>query len=218
MPGFGADGLWYGDPTFLPDVIRAEGLPLEITDGAMESGHGDFKTVLAALGHHTAGGGTNDWRIVKWGRADLPGPLAQLVLEKDGTIKLIAIGVCWHAGSGQVPGIQRNNGNWYMIGTEAVSKGTPPWDWTEIQIEHYIRLQAAILRFLKRRSNWFWGHKEYSFEGKIDPAGIDLNDFRRKIDVVIDGGPGTRPDGSKAPGFENGDGGNWDRVVAELRA
>lgn len=213
----GWDGdIWRGDPVFLPEVIRAEGLDLDLTEGCMASGWGDVLACLGILGHHTAGGGTNDWRVVKWGRADLPGPLAQLVLEKSGLIRLIAIGVCYHAGTGQVPGIPASQGNQYLIGIEAVSKGTAPWDWTGKQLEVYIRLSAAILRFLRRDASWFWGHLEYSWEGKIDPAGIDLNDFRRQIQVVIDGGPGTLPDGSKAPGFTPAPAENWDAVMAEL--
>lgn len=34
------------------------------------------------------------------------------------------------------------------------------------------------------------GHREYSSEGKIDPAGIDMDDFRRKVQAVMDSGKG----------------------------
>lgn len=30
------------------------------------------------------------------------------------------------------------------------------------------------------------GHKEWSAEGKIDPAGIDMNDFRREVNSMVD--------------------------------
>lgn len=35
------------------------------------------------------------------------------------------------------------------------------------------------------------GHKEYSSEGKIDPAGIDMNAFRRDVQRIIDNPPGA---------------------------
>lgn len=37
------------------------------------------------------------------------------------------------------------------------------------------------------------GHKEYSSEGKIDPAGIDMPAFRRDVQKIIDNPPGEKP-------------------------
>lgn len=37
------------------------------------------------------------------------------------------------------------------------------------------------------------GHKEYSAEGKIDPAGIDMPSFRRDVQAIIDKKPGGPP-------------------------
>lgn len=179
---------WSGDPIWLADVLRAAGLSVLEHDGWRQRGHGDFRDIRGVLCHHTGGGGPNDWIIVQNGRPDLPGPLAQLVLEKDGTYRVIAVGVCWHAGRGSWPGWPTDNANYHTIGIEAVSRGTPPWDWTPTQLDAYKRGCAAILRRIGRGAGDCVGHREYSSEGKIDPAGIDMNAFRREVQALIDRG------------------------------
>ncbi|MDV6275375.1 hypothetical protein R3Q06_17920 [Rhodococcus erythropolis] len=44
------------------------------------------------------------------------------------------------------------------------------------------------------------GHKEYSNEGKIDPAGIDMPSFRRDVQKIIDNPPGVKPNPTETPG------------------
>ncbi|WP_228812716.1 N-acetylmuramoyl-L-alanine amidase [Nocardia flavorosea] len=177
---------WTGDPGWLADVLRDAGLKVIEHDGWRNRGHGDFRDIRGVLCHHTAGGGPNDWRVVQYGRRDLAGPLAQLVLEKDGTFRVIAAGVCWHAGRGSHPGWPTDNANYHTIGIEAVSRGTPPWDWTPAQLSAYKIGSAAILRRIGRDSRDCVAHHEYSSEGKIDPAGIDMNAFRRDVQALID--------------------------------
>lgn len=178
-----------GDPVWLADVLRAEGLKVIEHDGWLDRGHGDFLDLRGVIGHHTAGGGPNDWKIVQNGRPDLDGPLAQLVLERDGTYRVIAAGVCWHAGRGSWGDWPTNNANYHTIGIEAVNDGVGQ-PWPAVQIDAYQRGVAAILRKIGRNSRSFAGHKEYSSEGKIDPANIDLNAFRAAVQRVIDAGPG----------------------------
>ncbi|MET8797450.1 N-acetylmuramoyl-L-alanine amidase [Nocardia sp. NPDC004568] len=178
---------WSGDPVWLADVLRGAGLAVIEHDGWRERGHGDFLDIRGVLCHHTGGGGPNDWRIVQDGRPDLPGPLAQLVLEKDGTYRVIAVGVCWHAGRGSWPGWPTDNANYHTIGIEAVSRGTPPWDWTPAQLDAYKRGCAALLRRIGRGAGDCVAHREYSSEGKIDPAGLDMNAFRRDVQALLDG-------------------------------
>ncbi|GAB0103398.1 peptidoglycan-binding domain-containing protein [Nocardia sp. JMUB6875] len=177
---------WTGDPIWLADVLRAAGLRVIEHDGWRDRGHGDFADLRGVLCHHTAGGGTDDWRIVQYGRPDLEGPLAQLVLERDGTYRVIAAGVCWHAGRGSWPGWPTNNANYHVIGIEAVSRGDGT-DWTPAQLDAYKRGCAAILRRIDRTAADCVAHREYSSEGKIDPAGIDMDAFRRDVQAFIDG-------------------------------
>lgn len=191
-------GPWRGDPTWLPDVLRLWGLQVDYIGDPdpFEDGHGDFREVVGSMMHHTAGGGVNDWRIVKWGRPGLDGPLSQVVLEKDGSVKFIAVGVAWHAGSGQGSRWADKfgtDGNWTTIGIEAVSSGVERngrYDWTTEQLHSYKLIVAAIQWFLRKGADWSCGHLEYNLiDGKIDPAGIDLNQFRREVQELIDAGP-----------------------------
>lgn len=179
---------WTGDPIWLADVLRDAGLAVIEHDGWRDRGHGDFRDLRGVLCHHTAGGGSNDWRIVQDGRPDLEGPLAQLVLERDGTFRVIAAGVCWHAGRGSWPGWPTDNANYHVLGIEAVSRGDGT-DWTPAQLDAYKRGCAAILRRIGRDADDCVGHKEYSSEGKVDPFGIDMDDFRRDVQDLIDDTP-----------------------------
>lgn len=142
---------WSGDPIWLPEVLRAEGLNVIEHDGWRDRGHGDFLDIRGVICHHTAGGGSNDWRIVQNGRPDLAGPLAQLVLERDGTWRVIAAGVCWHAGRGSWPGWPTNNANFHTIGVEAVNNGIGQ-EWPIVQLDSYKRGCAAIMRKIGRRA------------------------------------------------------------------
>lgn len=164
--------------------MRSAGLKVIEHNGWKQRGHGDFLDIRGVICHHTAGGGTNDWKIVQDGRSDLPGPLAQLVLERDGTYRVIAAGVCWHAGRGSWPGWPTNNANFHTIGIEAVNNGTGQ-EWPAVQLDAYKRGCAAILRHIGRDANDCVGHKEYSSEGKIDPFPIDMDAFRRDVAYLI---------------------------------
>jgi hypothetical protein len=200
------------DPLWLADVLREEGLNVIEHDGWRDRGHDDFLDIRGVIGHHTAGGGTSDWIIVQNGRSDLPGPLAQLVLERDGTFRVIAAGVCWHAGHGSWPGWPTDNANYHTIGIEAVNNGVGQ-EWPAVQLDAYKRGSAAILRKIGRDANDFAGHKEYSSEGKIDPAGIDLDGFRRDIQQIIDAGPGEG-DEFMGVSFKNDNGDTIDAATA----
>lgn len=178
---------WRGDPVWLADCLRDAGLTVIEHDGWRERGHDDFLDLRGVLCHHTAGGGPNDWKVVQNGRPGLPGPLAQLVLEPDGTYRVIAVGVCWHAGRGRWPGWPTDNANYHTIGIEAVNDGTSGY-WPTAQYEAYLVGSAALLNRMDRGVNDCVGHKEYSSEGKIDPFGIDMNVFRDQVGALLTGG------------------------------
>jgi hypothetical protein len=56
-------------------------------------------------------------------RRDLPGPLAQLCLARDGTYFVVAAGRCNHADRGNWQGFTAGNAN--FIGIEAENRGVP---------------------------------------------------------------------------------------------
>ena len=46
-------GPWSGDPVWLADVLRAEGVRLVEYPGWRDRGHGDFKDIRGVMVHHT---------------------------------------------------------------------------------------------------------------------------------------------------------------------
>jgi hypothetical protein len=61
-------GPWIGDPVWLADVLRAEGVRLVEFPGWRDRGHGDFNATAASIAY---------------GRPDLPGPLSQPHIARD---------------------------------------------------------------------------------------------------------------------------------------
>src|ERR1700682_5617670 len=109
--------------TWLPDVLKAAGLKVALVDGWENRGARDVGTIFGVLGHHTVGPRTGNMpslnTLIK-GRPDLPGPLAQLGLGRDGTYFVITAGRANHAGKGSFQGV---SGNRRFIGIEAENGG-----------------------------------------------------------------------------------------------
>lgn len=179
---------WRGDPTFLPEVLKQFGVRVQEWPGWRDRGHGDFGRIQGIVVHHT---GTN---------TDIPGYIAQhpelglcsqIHLNRDGTAVLTGVGIAWHAGAGWFTNWPTNAANQVSIGIEAASDGTSPWP--PAMLDAYYRCCAAILWFLGKRAtpDTLLGHKEYSgaAQGKWDPGGIDMNDFRARVNKYIDNPP-----------------------------
>lgn len=169
--------------TWLPKVLREAGLKVTEQSGWQFRGHGDMGNVRGILCHHTAGsrsGNAPSVKIVTYGRPDLSGPLAQLVLGRDGTFYVIAAGRAYHAGKGSWNGI--TDGNSSFIGIEAENSGRPDDPWPLVQMGAYARGCAAILKYLKQKPIMCAGHKEYALPKgrKIDPT-FDMATFRQAI-------------------------------------
>src|SRR5690242_2079803 len=84
--------------------LRSWGLTVETEPGYATRGRPFSFHPKGVLCHHTASaehsGNFGSERIVTQGRSDLPGPLAQFLLGRDGTVKVIALGYANHAGIG----------------------------------------------------------------------------------------------------------------------
>lgn len=184
----GKDVHTVGDPVWLADVLRAEGLVCDIFPGAFERGHGDFGSIWGIVAHHTGANGSPGPGAI----ANHPslGLASQLHLDRNGKYTLCGVGIAWHAGQGSWPGIARDNANQVTIGIEAENNGTEGW--SAAQYGAYVRGCGAILRKLGRDSSHVIGHKEWAgpAQGKWDPGGIDMDDFRRDVQAVIDGKEG----------------------------
>lgn len=192
---------WVGDPVWLADVLRAEGVRLVEFPGWRDRGHGDFRDIRGVMVHHT-GADNASAASIAYGRPDLPGPLSQLHIARDGTVTVVAVGVAWHAGVGMYPWLPTNMANWHMIGIECANSGTSPTaphraNWPDAQYDALVRSCAAINRRLAQNSSRTIGHKEYAgrAQGKWDPGAIDMDLLRWDIQAVI----GTVPDPASTP-------------------
>lgn len=180
--------------TWLSTVLKNAGLKVAPQPGWMNRGHGDMGTIKGVICHHTVGplnGNMPSLNVLIRGRPDLPGPLAQLGLGRDGTYYIIAAGRCSHAGRGSWKGI--TTGNSSFIGIEAENTGIgkvgdPRFDpWPAVQLDAYRRGVAAILKHIGQPAGMCCGHKEWRPGGKINPHTIDMDDFRTDVDKIMDG-------------------------------
>ncbi|MBX9815270.1 MAG: N-acetylmuramoyl-L-alanine amidase [Sphingomonas sp.] len=178
---------------WLPQVLRAEGLRVAEQPGWVDRGRGPMGAVAGVMCHHTA---TKDrdrnmptLRVLTEGRSDLPGPLAQLGLGRDGTYYVIAAGRCNHAGEGVWQGI---TGNSRFIGIEAENSGAADDAWNPVQLDAYHRGVAAILRHLRLPVERVCGHKEYAPGRKPDPS-LDMAQFRQIVADILAGTAQRRP-------------------------
>lgn len=171
---------WTGDPVWLADALRAEGVKVVESPGWKDWGNGDFSWIWGVMCHHT-GGANSPVNEIKYGTAALKGLLSQIHLAKDGTATLCGVGVAWHAGLGEYPGLPKNNANYHTIGIEAVNTGTEGW--SDAQYDAYVRCCAAIVRRLGYGADRVIGHKEWAgrAQGKWDPGGIDMDRFRADV-------------------------------------
>ncbi|MFI6173511.1 N-acetylmuramoyl-L-alanine amidase [Nocardia sp. NPDC051052] len=171
---------WTGDPVWLAEVLRAEGLRVVEFPGWRERGHGDFGEIWGIVAHHTGGSNTPPTEIA-YGIPSLEGPLSQLHLAQDGTVTVVAVGVAWHAGAGSWPGLPEDNANYHTIGIEAANNGTEGW--SDQQYDAYVGICAAILRKLGHGADRVIGHKEWAGpkQGKWDPGAMDMNQFRADV-------------------------------------
>lgn len=111
--------------------------------------------------------------IVRDGRSDLPGPLAQFGIGRHtGTVYIIAGGHANHAGGGGWDGLAGNGSVW---GIEAENDGVGE-DWGDGILRSYIALSAALCRHGGFTPDRVCRHAEWSDGGKIDTATWPLDD------------------------------------------
>jgi hypothetical protein len=177
--------------TWLPEVLEDAELKVAEQPGWRTRGHDDVGTIKGVMCHHTAGPRTGimpSLEIVTNGRPDLPGPLAQLCLGRDGTYFVVAAGRAYHAGPGNWRGI--TTGNSSFIGIEAENTGQtsgPDADpWPAAQVDAYQRGVAAILNKIGASVDMCCGHKEYAPGRKIDPT-LDMAQFRQGVSAIMSG-------------------------------
>lgn len=210
--------------TWMPLVLEAAGLKVALVDGWASRGRAEMDGVSGIICHHTVGPPTGNMpslRTLIDGRSDLPGPLSQLGLGRDGTFYIIAAGRCNHAGTGEWRGI--TSGNSRFIGIEAENAGTSrDFPWPEVQMNALRRGVAAMLRHVGRGAEYCAGHKEFALPPgrKTDPL-FDMNVFRADVAAIMNGSapppiliPPVEPVGEGGrPTLRRGDSGELVRVV-----
>ena len=187
--------------TWLPAALKEAGLKVALVDGWESRGRGDVGRIEGVICHHTAGpkvGNMPSLNTLINGRSDLPGPLSQVGLGRDGTYYVIAAGRCNHAGAGVWKNI--STGNTSFIGIEAENTGLADDAWPDVQVDAYRRGVAAILKHVGRGAEFCCGHKEYALPAgrKSDPP-FDMDAFRAAVAGII---AGTTPPPSLIPAIE----------------
>lgn len=184
-----------GDPTFLPELLRAWGLTVRELDGWRDRGEGDFTEIIGVMCHHTAGANTSAQYIaVNPGLGN--GLSSQMHLARDGVVTLCGAGVAWHGGEdeprtpewakGEVKIATRHENKWQsvgnakMLGIEAVNAGDGTQPWPEVQLAAYVTICAALSWYLGFPVEHVIGHKEYAPSRKIDPN-FDMGSFRERV-------------------------------------
>lgn len=176
--------------TQLADALRAGGLKVVEIDGWKTRGRpastGSFDPV-GVLWHHTGGAddgaGYAAW-LARTGRSDLPAPLCQLSISRDGTVYVCAAGRANHAGVAKASGsVAGGDGNALYVGVECQNTGTEGWPTaqraamvaTGVVLSGLVGCTPAAQR----------GHKETSVTGKWDPGALDMDTFRADIAAAI---------------------------------
>lgn len=180
--------------TWLPDVLRDAGLTVYEVGGWRTRGRPDGDDgvdldmrPVGLICHATAGSRqstpASDISVLLRGSATAPPPISQLYLARTGELWMIAAGVCNHAGSGGLWGVQ---GNSRVIGIEAANdnKGEP---WPAAQLDTYHRAAAAICRHMGWPATQAAAHREWNPFGKTDPVGISMPAFRTRVAELLQG-------------------------------
>ena len=167
-----------GYQTGVVEALRDHGLTVGFVPGWETRGSSSFYP-RGHVVHHDAGG---HWStppgILTAGRSDLPGPLCNFALGRDGKVWMVAAGRANHAGTGGWRGLSGNSSVW---GTEANNRGTGE-TWPQVQIDAYVRLCAATCEFSGFGAEMVCRHAEWTSR-KIDPWGPweDGHDWARDM-------------------------------------
>jgi hypothetical protein len=170
--------------TDLADACRATGLRVIEEPGWKTRGHSGLLTrPQGILIHHTAAAASAYARnpypslsTVRDGRPDLDGPLAQLGLQRDLAVRVIAAGRCWHAGD--VAETWQSND--HALGIEAEHDGVSPWP--EDLYDAYVQLGAGLADWYNVPISHVVGHKEAAVpRGRKTDPNFSMSGYRTAL-------------------------------------
>jgi hypothetical protein len=159
---------------WMADAFRGNGLKvLEVAGWKTRGRPGTFEP-RGVVFHHTAsgrdGGSAPSLGTVLKGRPGIPGPLCQVLVGRDLTVRVIAAGRANHAGlGGPIIGIPKDAGNSFLIGVEVENDGVGE-PWAPGLLQTLDTVFATLLLGLRRQPQMLIGHKEWAPNRKIDPA------------------------------------------------
>lgn len=174
---------------WLADVLRDAGLETIEKPGWQTRGRNTMNP-QGVVCHHTGGAlPSSDSAYADFlirGRSDLPGPLSQLYLDRQGRYWVLAAGKANHAGTGGWRGLV---GNSSVVGIEAAHTGAASLAWPDDQLQAYKVGVAAVLKKIGKNADFVCGHKEWATPAgrKVDPVSIDMNQFRRDVAQIMVG-------------------------------
>ena len=175
--------------TGLPGILRRTGYPVVEVAGWRTRGYKGrgLDAVRGLVCHHTATpwsrqGDYPSLALVRDGRSDLPGPLAQLGLGRSGTWYVIAAGWANHAGT-PLDHLVSTHSNRYALGIEAEAAGTgDPRDWPAPQMDSYARGVAQLNAAYGIPLGRDLGHKEMCKpRGRKSDPSFDMGAFRARV-------------------------------------
>jgi hypothetical protein len=175
--------------TWLADVLRSNGLTVVEHAGWQTRTVGGTWTPQFGIVHATAApssqSDTDQIRIVRDGRSDLDGPIANACVDRAGRWHVLAAGRCNTTIAGTA-GPYEGKGNTYALGVEACHNNLAGTAWPDAQYDAYVRGWAAIARRLGWTTERLRGHKEHTPGHKTDPT-FDMGLFRRRVAAVLAG-------------------------------
>jgi hypothetical protein len=169
-----------GNAAWLADALGGDGLTVVELSGWSERGHGELDEVWGVVCHHTGEDNVTADYIAN-GTPNMPGPLDNIVIAKDGTVAVIAAGVAYHAGNGEYPGLTPNQANVHTLGVTLI--GGSDGDWPKAQRDALISTCAAIMRHQGQPASHVIGHKEWD-QIKVDPA-LDMDQVRSDVSAHL---------------------------------
>jgi len=179
----------------LPDALRKRGLVVETVPGWETRSNGYDLNAKAAICHWTAGPANSKTRpslnICVNGRSDLPGPLCNVYLDRNGVAVVVSARSANHAGNGNWRGVV---GNSRLFGTEAEAAGAA--DFTQAQRAAYPKVNAAYCDLGGFGADMIAGHSEYALPAgrKTDINGYTMDQMRAQVAAILAGHPTQEED------------------------
>jgi N-acetylmuramoyl-L-alanine amidase len=158
----------------LPSILSNAGLIVKTVPGwetrARSSGGYEPGFPAAIVCHHTASP-SNGPQSVQYCITAPTAPIGNLILDRDGTIYIVAAGASNHAGKGGPLGpIPQDGINARSIGIEACNTGVGE-PWPMIQQLVYVKMVAVLAKYYNIAIPNIVAHFEWAPTRKIDPAG-----------------------------------------------